>query len=152
MTSKTFIASVLSIAIILTGATAPRAHAMDEDAIAALLFGVTALAVIGAAVADNKKSDPAPVVSKPVTKPKPKKSTKPKKKHKAWLPSHCAKRFETPKGRIIQGYGQRCLFRAQYPAYRLPEQCYFKRKGANGRIAGYRSQCLSKNGYKVVWR
>ncbi|MEC8196223.1 MAG: hypothetical protein VX228_07885 [Pseudomonadota bacterium] len=144
MTSKTFIASVLSIAIILTGATAPRANAMDEDAVAALLFGVTALAVIGAAVADSKKSEPAPVVPKPVTKPKPKK--------KSWLPSHCAKRFEAKNGRIIQGYGQRCLFRAQYPSYRLPEQCYFKRKGVNGRISGYKSQCLSKNGYKVVWR
>ena len=146
MTSKSFIASVLSIAIILTGATAPRAHAMDEDAIAALLFGVTALAVIGAVVADNKKSKPTPVVSKPVVKPKPKKT------HKTWLPSHCAKRFETRKGRVIQGYSQRCLLRAQYPAYRLPEQCYFKRKGQNGRIAGYKIQCLSKNGYKVVWR
>ena len=145
MTSKTFIASVLSIAIIITGASAPRAHAMDEDAIAALLFGVTALAVIGAAVADDNKSKsirPAPKPVAPKTAPK-----------KSWLPSHCAKRFETKNGRIIQGYGQRCLFRAQYPAYRLPEACYFKAKGQkNHRLAGYRSSCLNRNGYKVVWR
>lgn len=148
MTSKTFIASVLSIALIITGISAPRAQAMDEDAIAALLFGVTALAVIGAAVADEKKSKPAPV-SKPVEP----KRVKPKaKKQKAWLPSHCARRFETKRGEVIQGYGQRCLFRAQYPAYRLPEKCYFKAKGENRRMAGYRSRCLNRNGYKVVWR
>lgn len=144
MTSKTFIASVLSIAIILTGATAPRAHAMDDDAIAALLFGVTALAVIGAAVSDSKKSDPAPVSPKPV---KPKLGKK-----KAWLPRHCANRFEAKNGRVIQGYGQRCLFRTQYPAYRLPEDCYFKIKGVKGPVAGYRTQCLKGKGYKVVWR
>ena len=144
MTSKSFIASVLSAAIIITGVAAPRAHAMDEDALAALLFGVTALAVIGAAVADEQKSSPPRPAPKPV-KPKPKKT-------KSWLPQHCAKRFETRRGEVIQGYGQRCLFRAQYPAYRLPEQCYFKAKGENRRIAGYRTRCLNRNGYKVVWR
>lgn len=147
MTSKTFIASVLSLALIITGISAPRAQAMDEDAIAALLFGVTALAVIGAAVADERKHKPAPVT--PVA-PKP---VKPKdKKKKAWLPRHCANRFEAKNGRIIQGYGQRCLFRTQYPAYRLPEACYFKIKGVHGPVAGYRTQCLKKKGYKVVWR
>lgn len=146
MTSKTFIASVLSLAILVTGISAPRAQALDEDGIAALLFGVTALAVIGAAVADDKKDrrpDPKPT-------PKPVKPSKPNKK--AWLPSHCSKRFETRKGRIIQAYGQRCLFRAQYPAYNLPEKCYVQRKGAQGRIAGYRAQCLSRHGYKVTYR
>ncbi|MFY0619854.1 hypothetical protein [Shimia sp.] len=147
MTSKSFIAFVLSAALIVTGVSAPRANAMDEDAIAALLFGVTALAVIGAAVSDNKKT------SEPLPRPQPK-PTKPKKpKKKSWLPSHCSKRFETPRGKIIQAYGQRCLHRAQYPAHRLPEKCYVRRNGVNGhKIAGYRTQCLSRNGYKVTFR
>ncbi len=145
MTSKTFIASVLSLALIITGISAPRAQAMDEDAVAALLFGVTALAVIGAAVSDRDKTSPHRPTPKP-TKPKPKKDKK------SWLPSHCSNSFKAKNGRIVQGYGQRCLFRSQYPAYRLPEKCYFKIKGVHGPVAGYRTQCLNRNGYKVVWR
>lgn len=152
MTSKTFIAAVLSAALMITGLSAPRAHALDEDAIGALLFGGLALAVIGAAVADNKKKkkDKPKYTYEP---PKHEKPTKAKKhKNKSWLPSHCSRRFETRKGKVIQAYGQRCLYRAEYPAHRLPEKCYFQARGANRPISGYRTNCLDRNGYQVVWR
>ncbi|MBO9397942.1 hypothetical protein J7399_06170 [Shimia sp. R9_1] len=157
MTSKTFIAAVLSAALVITGLSAPRAHALDEDAIGALLFGGLALAVIGAAVADHKddkKEKPRYTYqpSKPEQPKKPKKAKKAKHKHKSWLPSHCSKRFETHRGKVIQAYGQRCLFRAEYPAYRLPEKCYFQARGKHRTISGYRTNCLDRNGYQVVWR
>jgi hypothetical protein len=155
MTSKTFIAAVLGAALVITGVSAPRAHALDEDAIGALLFGGLALAVLGAAVADHKddKKEKPRYTYEPSKPEKPKKVKKPKGgKHKSWLPSHCSKRFETHRGKVIQAYGQRCLFRSEYPAYRLPEKCYVQARGHDRKIAGYRTNCLDRHGYKVVWR
>ncbi|MBO9474076.1 hypothetical protein J7413_11055 [Shimia sp. R10_1] len=153
MTSKSFIAAVLSAALVITGVSAPKAHALDEDAIGALLFGGLALAVIGAAVADHKddKDDKPRYTYEPSKSQKPVKPEKVKKR-KSWLPSHCSKRFETHRGKVIQAYGQRCLFRAEYPAYRLPEKCYFEARGKKRKISGYRTNCLNRNGYQVVWR
>lgn len=160
MTSKKFIALVLSLAIVITGVSAPRAQAMDEDALGALLFGVTALAVLGLAVSEKDKhrdkvtQAPAPAhrpVHKPVHKPKP--VTKPhKSSQKSWLPRQCSRRFQTHNGHVIQAYGQRCLHRAQYPSHRLPEQCYVRAQGPKGRFAGYRTRCLNRNGYQVSFR
>ncbi len=144
MTSKTFIASVLSLALIVTGLSAPRARAMDEDAIAALLFGVTALAIIGAAVSDEKTSPRRPV-AKPV---KPKKAVK----THSWLPQHCSNTFRHRNGRIVQGYGAKCLKRTQYPIARLPQKCKTRVQNHNKTRAVFRTQCLQRKGYKVTWR
>lgn len=144
MTSKTFIASVLSLALVVTGFSAPRARAMDEDAIAAILFGVTALAIIGAVVSEEKTSPRRPV-SKPVT---PKKI----KKRQSWLPQHCSSTFPNRHGRVVQGYGARCLEQTQYPTNRLPQNCKTRIKNHNKSRAVFRTNCLHRNGYKVTWR
>ncbi len=151
MTSKHFIATILGLAMTVTGFAAAPARAMSEEDIAKLLFGITTLAIIGAAVSDNDHDRVAPAPVRP--RPKPSPIARPSKPYQYNLPHRCARNYRTGNGRIVQDYGLTCLKRAQVKTKHLPQACFQQTRTEQGRTRrGFRTHCLSRNGYRVSWQ
>lgn len=151
MTSKQFISAVLGLAMTVTGISAMPAKALSEDDIAKLLFGATALVIIGSAVKND--NDPKPV---PVTRPRdprPRDVRPDRRVNRSYLPERCSRRFTMRNGRVMQAYGSGCLSQARVKTHRLPERCHFMGINQHGRkVSGYRTQCLKRSGFDVNWR
>lgn len=152
MTSNKFIAAILGLSMAITGFSAPRARALESDDLAKILFGATALVIIGSAINnDRPKATPA-YTSRPSARHDAHYHPKKHKPRGARLPSQCSKRYRTHQGRTVQAYGKHCLERANYRTHRLPQACYIQKRGQRGRISGYKTSCLQRKGYRVSWR
>lgn len=150
MTSKHFIATILGLAMTVTSISALPARAMSEEDVAKLLFGITTLAIIGAAVSD--RDDPVVTPVSPV-RPTPRREVRPSKPYQYNLPHRCSRNFRAETGRIVQDYSFLCLQRAHVDTDRLPQKCFQRTRSDQGRmLRGFRTQCLSRKGYRVSWR
>jgi len=151
MTSKHFIATVLGLAMTVTGISALPAKALSDDDLAKILFGATALVIIGSAVSNDKDDKPVPVARPRDPRPRDVRPDRPV----SWtyLPPRCSRNFTMRNGRIVQAYGSGCLSQSRIRAHRLPQQCHFRGVNQHGRtVTGYKTQCLRKRGYDVTWR
>lgn len=165
MTHRTFISLILAGAIAVTGITAAPARAGDDD-IAKWIAGAAALAIIGAAIADNDRSK-----KKVVTRNYYKQYDHghrhgnlghSKKRHKRYpgftrgdqfkLPSQCRRDVQTRRG-YIKGFGRRCLLNNYGHYNSLPHQCAVKTRDYSGkRRVIYSGRCLGQYGYRVAGR
>lgn len=135
---------VLAGAMALSTITATPAQASSDD-LAKVLLGLTALTILGAALADN---DPAPAA--PATRyyapPRPVPVAPPVVKRP--LPSQCLQAARID-GRARNVYGKACLSRHYRHVERLPQACR-----ATVRIYGklrevFRVGCLRSRGWPV---
>ncbi|TCL00699.1 hypothetical protein BXY66_3346 [Shimia isoporae] len=148
MTSKHFIGTILGLAMAVTGISAMPARALSNDDLAKLLFGATALVIIGNAVASDNDRDPGNV-----TQPRSKNVRRNVPPSRVFLPRRCSRDFTLRNGRIVQAYGEGCLNQARVNKARLPQACRFNGINQHGaRISGYKTGCLQRRGYPVSWR
>jgi hypothetical protein len=129
--ARRFTAAVAAAAIALAGltATAVPARAQNNDA-AKILFGLTALAIIGAAIANANQPPPA---AHPVHPVRPHRPAPP-----VHLPAHCE--IRTGQGSF---YGARCLLRAGYEGP-LPQACARDIRTERGWRVVYDGACLTE--------
>jgi hypothetical protein len=144
--ARRFTAAVAAAAIALAGmtATAVPARAQNNDA-AKILFGLTALAIIGAAIANANQPPPAAHPVHPVRPPqhghvqRPPHPVHPHRPAPAvHLPAHCE--IRTGQGSF---YGARCLLRAGYEGP-LPQACARDIRTERGWRVVYDGACLTE--------
>jgi hypothetical protein len=144
---RKFITFIVASAIAVTGLTAQPVQAGNDD-VAKWIAGLAALAIIGAAVADNNRSKSKPVYSHA---PQPTYNHVPKPRHShLLLPAQC-RVSENVHGQKIRGFSRHCLRRNNINVQNLPRDCAVKlrdRQGKNKIIYGGR--CLQGHGYKLA--
>ncbi len=141
MTSKKFIATIASLAMMVTGFSAAQAKAMDGDDLAKILLGATALVVVGKAIHSNKNDKPSHA-----TPSKPPHVTTKK------LPNKCSKTFKTHNERRVAAYETNCLHRERVNVRQLPQQCRVTIREKKATHKGFETHCLQRKGYRVSWK
>lgn len=153
MTHRTFISIILAAAIAVTGMTAAPARADDDTA--KIIAGVAALAIIGAAIAEERKDRRR----KAVTRNRGygynydynygrHDNFNPRKRNRYLaLPAACRRHFRTRGGQVF-GFGRRCLLNNYSSFNTLPHNCAGQFRLNNGRVRTiYGARCLKRHGY-----
>lgn len=157
---RKFIALVLAAAVTITGFAAAPARA-DED-VAKVIFGLTALAILGAAIRDSRQNDPV-VVSQGDRGYDSRPHHHPHRGH-GWvpprplppnvarytLPAHCQKPVPGLRGRPVLGL--RCLKQSYPHVNSLPRACRIEVEKGRRERDGYSTQCLRNRGYRLSLR
>ncbi len=147
--TRTFTASVLVLAIALTGMTATPLRAGNNNDLGRFVAGAIILFSLSKAIEGNKRNrasvsrDPHYPTIYPLPKPE---------RVKKRLPSECFFRLRTDRG--TRGvYGKICLGEIMRRADRLPRACQDTVRVRYGRRADvYSASCLREHGYRVVSR
>lgn len=124
------------------------ARASQNNDVGKLIFGLAAVAIIGAAIDANNRR-PELVVADP--QPRERDHDRIRSNRVEPLPAQC--RVQVP-GRhgVTEIYGQRCLNRNFSRADRLPEVCAVRVQGEHRDRRGYAPDCLRQFGYAEEWR
>lgn len=147
---KSLIAGVTALS--LATATPATAQGLDRQDVGKLLIGLAAVAVIGAAIEENRDTP----------------ESTPAQHSNGWggidrgnswsglnsnnnnnrrvLPHDCIRQVETRFG-TQRMFGRRCLERNYRHANGLPDRCAVRVFGANGPRNGYDPRCLRQQGY-----
>lgn len=147
---KSLIASVTALS--LATATPAAAQGLDREDVGKLLIGLAAVAVIGAAIEenrDNRESTPAHHNN----------GWGGIDRNNSWsgidrnnnnnrrvLPHDCLRQVETRFG-TQRMFGRRCLERNYRHANSLPDRCEVRVFAENGPRNGYDPRCLRQQGY-----
>lgn len=159
------IGTITAATIAVTSIGITPAYADRDDRAARALATVLGIAVLGAIIHDNNKSDKShknETYRKPVqthrTKPiqtqrKQRIAPKalPQRVSRKLVPQSCLRSFRTRDGRT-QMFGQRCLQRSNTNVNRLPQKCFQRIRTRDGQRAGYNARCLSRRGYQLSRR
>ena len=142
---------ILAGSLALTTLSAAPAQAGSDDA-AKVLFGIAALTILGAAIADSNKASAAPVpvhrappVAHPVHPYKPNHAPQVIKRR---LPAQCQHTVRV-NGKTRNVYGKDCLQRQGPHFVRLPQSCErtFQVYGRPRQV--YMVNCLRDHGWPV---
>ena len=117
----------------------------DHD-IAALLFGLATIAIIGKAINDrddNRRADVTRTPSRPRDVSRP--------PSPRVLPGQCIRQVETW-DRPVRILARRCLERNYAYTARLPQRCAITVQGPRHTRYGYRPRCLRNAGYTLARR
>lgn len=148
---KGFIATILAIALAVTGASTIQARA-DADDVAGALLGLAIIAGIAAAIDDDDdkgrverryhdSDDYRPYSHRDDYRDRH------YRRHAKVLPVRCQRTFETRRGERI-GFARRCLNRhAEH--LELPRHCLREARTDRGWRQFYGKRCLIRDGYRV---
>ncbi len=150
---KGFIATVLAIALAITGASAIPARADAEDVFGALI-GLAIIAGIAAAIDDDDEQAQT-------NHRRPDRhqyhDRRHQRHHARALPQRCERVFNTRRGAQV-GYGRNCINR-HAGRLELPRNCLREGRAAgaapaarSGRRIFYGKRCLRREGYQVTGR
>ncbi len=160
---RRFIAVILSLSLAITGISAAPARA-DED-VAKFIAGMAFLGLLGAAINDSRHEEQrAPVAAPP---PPPPHSYHrdpyhhdpyhrgprplPPRVAKYDLPAQCVRYFPRySKSHTL--LGQNCLQRNYVHEQSLPQSCRVTFWNGPRHRTGSKSECLQRNGYRIVRR
>lgn len=140
---------VLAGTLALTGFTATPAQAGDDD-LAKVLLGLTALTILGAAIADDDHAQPAPVYRAPPpryhTYAVPARPPVKPRIVKRRLPADCLRtaRFQ---GKVRNVFGKACLQRRNQPVARLPQSCERVVNISGQKRPAFVANCLRNHGW-----
>lgn len=170
MTYRSFISIVLAAAIAVTSVTAAPAQAGGRDDAAKWIAGVAALAIIGAAIADDRRDKKRAARQRSYTdhdqyknhghahnhsKKKHynngyghKNHYKSQRRHNPYaLPAQCRRQIHTRHG-DIRGYGRKCLLDNYSSFNTLPHDCVVQGWNSNGKKRSvYHRRCVRNYGY-----
>ena len=144
-----FIAAIVTLTVIITGAFAAPARANSDD-LAKALAGIAALAIIGKVIHDRNKEDRVTrnfnTYQPQVIRPKP----LPNRVVRKTLPAQCIRQVDTRHGKTRRVLGARCLERNYRFANRLPRSCARQIETQRGWRWAYGARCLRNNGYQIA--
>ncbi|MDC0737897.1 hypothetical protein N6L24_06380 [Cognatishimia sp. SS12] len=157
--SRKFITSILIAAVTVTGISLSAAPARaGNDDLAKLLFGATALIIIGKAVSNNRaeaSTRNAPIYVNPRDERwrrdgqhRADQNRDQRHRNRA-LPASCLRTYHTRDGRVRM-MSKYCLDRSYRHADRLPQACKTRVRTENGPRRGYQLRCLRHNGYRLA--
>ena len=152
---KSLIAGATALSLTFATVTPAQANSVDREDVGKLLIGLAAVAVIGAAIENNNRSDNriTPVHDWPHRAP----HVNPHRPHdwsgignrnnRRVLPRDCMRRVETRFG-DIRMFGHRCLERNYRHIDSLPRRCAVRVYSNNGPRRGFDPLCLREQGYR----
>ncbi|MEM9755244.1 MAG: hypothetical protein AAF914_04585 [Pseudomonadota bacterium] len=126
---KPISALVLSLAVALTGMTAPTAPAHADDDTARVLAGLAALFILGAAIEANSGDSPRVVHTPPP-------------RNLRVAPARCFRDFGP-----VRGYLVRCTRNNVPRPALLPDRCIVRVQTQQGPRNLYVGRCLARNGW-----
>ena len=165
---RKFIGTVAAASLAITAFGAAPARADDED-VARALAALLGIAVVGAIINKSQKDDhvvtrhqprhvynppkprhvaPRPRNIKPHVQPRP----LPDRVNRRLLPGKCLRTFETRRGAVRRGFGNRCLQNNYRFAHRLPAACRITVRSRQGHRTYYKARCLRDQGYRLARR
>jgi hypothetical protein len=153
---KPLIAGITALSLTLATTAPLHAQSIDRENVGKLLIGLAAVAVIGAAIEENRdRSRSTPVHDN--------RQTGGINRNNSWsdlnrnhrhnndarrvLPGGCLRTVETRFGNQRM-FGQRCLERNYRHASRLPERCAVRLYTNDGPRRGFDPLCLREQGFR----
>ncbi|MEL6840058.1 MAG: hypothetical protein AAFP85_12255 [Pseudomonadota bacterium] len=140
-----------TVALSLAVATPASAQGIDREDLGKLIIGLAAVAVIGAAIEENRDRDSS-------TKAHDSHDWSGINRNNDWsslnrsnrrvLPRECFRRVETRFG-TQRMFGQRCLQRNYRHYHSLPGRCAVRVYTDNGPRRGFDPLCLREQGYRA---
>jgi len=158
---KSFIAGITAISLTFASTTPLQAQNMNRDDVGKLIFGLAAIAVIGAAIDQNNDRDRRAAQSTPVrdegrwgdmnranrwSNLNRGQQQRGRNSRRA-LPRSCLQTVETRFGNQ-RFFGKRCLERNYQYVRTLPERCAVRLYTTNGPRRGFDPFCLREQGYR----
>lgn len=155
---KSLIAGVTALSLTLATATPTYANGIDRQDASKLLIGIIAIAALGAALDNNRRSEretPTPVQRginrnndwADLNRRHNNNSNNYNNSRRRALPHECLRAVETRFG-TQRMFGQRCLERNYRHVNRLPERCAVRVYTADGPRRGFDPLCLREQGYR----
>jgi len=157
---KSIIAGVTAISLTFASTTPLHAQNMNRNDVGKLIVGLAAIAVIGAAIDQNRDSDRRSTQTTPVRDNRqwgdidrtnrwsnPGRQQQRGRNSRRTLPQSCLRTVETRFG-SQRLFGKRCLERNYQFESTLPERCAVRLYTANGPRRGFDPFCLREQGYR----
>ncbi|MEL6531673.1 MAG: hypothetical protein AAFQ06_01405 [Pseudomonadota bacterium] len=137
---KSLTAIALCCGMALSAVTVPAAPARAGDAedIVGILAGLAALYAIGRAIEDrNDRQTHRPQVTR-----------NPPPQNLRVAPAACFREFQANNGRVVRGYGARCMQNRVARPGILPPECIRNVQTNRGGRFVYGGRCLAQNGWR----
>lgn len=151
--SRKFITSILIAAVTVTGLSLSAAPAKaGNDDLAKLLFGATALVIIGKAVSDRNRHSTAPAETTRYDDyrwEEERRKRREARRNFRQLPASCLRQHYTRDGRVRM-MSAHCLERKYNHVSRLPQACKARVRTENGPRRGYKMRCLRDRGFRLA--
>lgn len=159
---KSLAATALSATIAFTSLGVTPARAADEKAIAALLLGAAAVAVIAKQQRDKRREAAQGVAPQPVPAQRFDQVITPahgapqfdrlldRQPRAARVPESCARRVQLTNGNIRTFFGTPCLRRNGVETARLPQRCERTLSFERRDVVAYGRRCLLNNGVQIT--
>lgn len=155
---KPLLAGITAISLTLSSTTPLQAQGLDRDDMGKLLIGLAAVAVIGAAIEENRdrdRSNSTPVHETPQWGGINRNNSwsdlnrqhQSSQNSRRVLPHACLRTVETRFG-SQRLFGKRCLERNYRHVNRLPDRCAVRLYTTDGPRSGYDPLCLREQGYR----
>ncbi len=152
---KSLTAGITALSLTLATAMPAQANGVDREDVGKLLIGLAAVAVIGAAIENNNRSNRrvtrvhdrtnhAPHVTPPRANDW---AGLNRSNRRNILPHDCVRRVETRFGNYRM-FGHRCLERNYRHVNSLPARCAVRVYSNNGPRRGFDPLCLREQGYR----
>ena len=156
---KPLIAGITALSLTLVSAAPVQAQGMNRDDVGKLIFGIAAIAAIGAVIDNNKRSDRRSQQTETVHDRSNRNNSwadlnRPRQRDHGRnrdLPRECLRTVETRFG-TQRMFVQRCLERNYARVNRLPERCAVRLYTSNGPRSGFDPLCLQEQGYRSTRR
>lgn len=157
---KPLIAGITALSLTFATAAPVNANGLDRDDVGKIVFGLAALAVLNAAIQNNRADDiNSTAVHQPAQRGVDRNQSwsnlnRPRQRghpHNAVLPQECLRDVETRYG-TQRLFVQRCLERNHIQVNRLPDRCAVRLFTTNGPRNGFDPLCLREQGYTTSRR
>ena len=143
---KPLIAGITALALTLSTTAPVQARGLSEDDIGKIIFGLAALAAVGAIVESNKDSRPRTVTPTHRPVPEVERPQRQRQIDRRVLPRNCLRGYETRFG-THRMFGARCLRNSYAFAEHLPRRCAVRIFTDAGPRRGFDPACLRNQGY-----
>jgi hypothetical protein len=144
---KSVIAGVTALSLTFATAMPAQANGIDRDDAGKVIFGLVALAVLGAAIENNNRHHSEPEATRDLTPQRPAGWETGNNRNVA-LPRTCMQQIETRSGNHSM-LMSRCLQRNDVRVRDLPNRCEVRLFTDNGPRNGFDPACLRQAGYRI---
>ncbi|MEJ8561922.1 hypothetical protein QTO30_12335 [Yoonia sp. GPGPB17] len=150
---KPLIAGITALSLTLATTTPLQAQGLDRDDVGKLIFGLAAIAVIGAAIDNNRDRDRNRRTQVHQTPQRNNSWSDLNRDHqnaqnrRRALPHACLRSVETRFGQQ-RLFGKRCLERNYRHVNRLPDRCAVRIYTTDGPRRGFDPVCLREQGFR----
>jgi hypothetical protein len=141
---KSLIVGVTAVSLTFGAALPAQANGLDRDDAGKIIFGLVALAALGAAI-ENRNDDDRQSSITQTRSPQRQPTHGHDHRHQTRLPSECLREI----GRNAPIFTRNCLQQNDVRVNALPNRCEVRASTGNGSHNGFNPTCLRQEGYRI---